>query len=65
VSNPDPSQPVYRVVLRALPDRVPAIVRLRGVLKALLRSYGFVCTEAVEVKPEGGAGPTGAVGSTS
>lgn len=40
-----------RLTLRALPDPVPADVRLRRALKALLRVYGFRC-----VKVEGAAG---------
>jgi hypothetical protein len=39
-----PSEPhCYTLTIRALPDRVPADQRLRGVLKRLLRSYGFKC----------------------
>ena len=36
-------QPTFVLTLRALPSDVPVVVRLRGVLKRLLRGYGFRC----------------------
>ena len=47
-----PPQPRYHLVLQALPDGVPAPVRLRRLLKALLRGYGFRCLAAEEVVTE-------------
>jgi len=35
----------FTLVLQALPDGVPAIIRLRRVLKAALRSYGLRCVQ--------------------
>ncbi len=53
MSKPDPAQPVYRITLRARPDRVPAAKRLAQLLKHALRCLGLVCTEAIEVRPDG------------
>jgi hypothetical protein len=42
----------YELTIRALPDDdAPAIVRLRHVLKALLRGYGFRCTGCRDITP--------------
>jgi hypothetical protein len=38
---PDPAR--YRLTLRSVPSSIPAPVRLRRLLKALLRAYGFRC----------------------
>lgn len=35
----------FILTIRALPDRVPVEMRLRGVLKRLLRTYGFQVTQ--------------------
>ena len=43
--------PEYRLKLRAMPDDVPAVIRLRGLLKVALRSFGMRCVEVKEVKP--------------
>jgi hypothetical protein len=42
--NPGHLPVLIKLTLRALPDRTPAVNRLRAALKRLLRSYGFVCT---------------------
>ncbi len=40
----------YRLDLVARPDAgAPAVIRLKRVLKALVRSYGLRCTAAVEL----------------
>lgn len=44
------TEPRYALLLRALPDRTPAEIRLRHVLKALLRTYRFRC-QAVQELP--------------
>ncbi len=41
----------YTLTIESTPDNVPAINRLRRLLKALIRAYGFRCLEVVEVKP--------------
>jgi hypothetical protein len=46
-------QPVYRITLRARPDRVPAPKRLAQLLKYALRCQGLVC---IEVRAEGQEG---------
>lgn len=46
-----PPPEVFRLTLRSRPSNVPAIIRLRRLLKTLLRLYDFVCVEAVELKP--------------
>ena len=33
----------FTLIIRALPDRVPAEQRLRSILKKLLRHHSFVC----------------------
>jgi hypothetical protein len=42
-----------RLTIKSLPSNVPAVVRLRGILKRLLRSDGFrvVRIEPVEEQP--------------
>ncbi len=54
-ADPPPSDPdiVGDVVLVLTPARsdVPARVRLRALLKALLRGYGFVCREVRPAVP--------------
>jgi hypothetical protein len=49
-----PPRPVYRLTLEALPDDVPAHVRLKRVLKGLLRGYGFRCVRVEQVPPASG-----------
>ncbi len=39
----------FALTLEALPDNAPAIIRLRWLLKAALRSYGLHCTAAVQL----------------
>ena len=41
----------YRLEIEAMPDSAPAVVRLRRVVKALLRHYGFKLLSAVEAYP--------------
>lgn len=43
-------RPRFRLVVQALDDPVPAIVRLRRWLKTGLRSFGLRCTDAVQVE---------------
>jgi hypothetical protein len=45
----------FLVELRALPDEVPPVVRLRKFLKAALRAYGLRCTRARSLGPPGSA----------
>lgn len=45
----------YLLILRALPADVPAVIRLRRLLKSLLRRYQFRCLRAVEVAADQGA----------
>jgi hypothetical protein len=40
----------YVLRIRALADRVPVEQRLRGVLKRLLRTYGFECCSVAPVQ---------------
>jgi hypothetical protein len=50
-SNGGPSPlPTYRLTLRALPCEVPAVQRLRAVLKRLLRTFKFRCVDVQELK---------------
>jgi hypothetical protein len=42
----------YQLTVEALPDAAPAIVRLRRVIKALLRSYGFRLLAAVQLRED-------------
>jgi hypothetical protein len=49
-------QPIYRLTLRAKPDRVPAAKRVAQLLKHAGRYLGLVCVEAVEVKPPAPSG---------
>lgn len=39
----------YRLVIVSIPHAVPVSVRLRRMLKALLRAWGFRCESVVEV----------------
>jgi hypothetical protein len=48
-------RPDYRLTIRPVQDDVPPAVRLRGVLKRLLRSYGFRALQVEEIKPAAGA----------
>jgi hypothetical protein len=55
----------YELVIVATPDDdAPPVVRLRHVLKALLRQYGFRCTGVKETTPYPGT-PTGSPAGTS
>ena len=42
----------FEIRIRALPDDVPVFVRLRKLLKAALRAYGFRCESARDVTPK-------------
>ena len=44
----------YRLILRPLPGSVLAVIRLRRVLKAFLRGYGFRCVSIEEVPRKAG-----------
>ncbi|MGE0375495.1 MAG: hypothetical protein AB7I48_23790 [Planctomycetaceae bacterium] len=46
-STPSPER--YRLELVAQPHRVPAVVRLRRLLKRLLRTHGFKCTRVERI----------------
>jgi hypothetical protein len=43
------ARPCFQLILRALPRAVPTVVRLRRLLKAFLRCYGFQCVDACEL----------------
>jgi hypothetical protein len=47
------------VIVAQADDYAPAVVRLRHVLKALLRTYGFRCTSCRDVTPRSPAPPPG------
>jgi hypothetical protein len=52
------SRPRFRLVVRAEPGCVPALIRLRRLLKGLLRGYGFRALEVAhlpESQPDGGS----------
>jgi hypothetical protein len=55
-------RPTFKLLLEAQPADVPVNRRLAGVLKRLLRSYGFKCLSAEEIPVTrdraGGAGGT-------
>jgi hypothetical protein len=54
---PDLPQPVYLLRLSSLPSSVPAVVRLRRLLKGLRRAYSFRCVGLEEIGgPEGARG---------
>lgn len=44
-----PSKPTFNLTLEAMPGGPPPIIRLRHLLKAALRAYGFRCLQCVEV----------------
>ena len=46
-----PAQPRYRLELQAQPGPVDPVLRLRRVLKALLRAYGFRAVFVEEIRP--------------
>jgi hypothetical protein len=52
-TEPRPKKPRYSIVFAASPDAVPEINRLRRLLKALLRGYGFraINVEELPVEP--------------
>jgi hypothetical protein len=54
---PGPDPPTYRLILRALPDDVPASVRFRRLLKLALRSFGMRCVRFEELPPARPAPP--------
>jgi hypothetical protein len=62
--NPKES-PEYVVRLKALPDAVPAAVRLKRALKCLLRSFGLraVRVEELPASPEATEGSPDAAGA--
>jgi hypothetical protein len=39
----------YLIVLRSELSNIPAVIRLRQVLKSLLRTHGFRCTKVEEI----------------
>jgi len=45
-----PETPVFRLTVQALPQSVPAVLRLRRLLKTMLRWFGFRCLLAEEIK---------------
>jgi hypothetical protein len=45
-----------------MPSSVPAVVRLRRLLKAMRRGYGFRCVSAEEVPQDGRKRPEKATG---
>jgi hypothetical protein len=49
--------PHYHLVLTSEPGiAVPAVIRLRRLLKIIKRGYGFVCTSAIECPAQLGNG---------
>ncbi|GIW82602.1 MAG: hypothetical protein KatS3mg105_4409 [Gemmatales bacterium] len=44
-----PDRYIYRLTFQAQPDDVPAVVRLRRLLKLALRVFGFRCVSAEEI----------------
>ena len=52
-----PDRPVYRLTLEALPDDVPATVRLKVALKRLGRCYKLRCVSAEELSASGESPP--------
>jgi hypothetical protein len=44
-------RPTYRLTVRALPDDVPPVIRLRRLLKHSLRALGFRAVSVEEVPP--------------
>lgn len=56
-----PGKPTFALTLQALPDPsgVPVANRLRRLLKAALRSYGFRCITIQPAPPEGPTGDRG------
>jgi hypothetical protein len=56
-AEPIDPRPTFRLVVKAEPSTVPAILRLRRLLKALLRAYGFWAVEVSQLpesRPDGG-----------
>jgi hypothetical protein len=51
MTTPKAARPRYQLLLEAQPGDVPAILRLRRLLKTLLRGYGFRCISAQELPP--------------
>jgi hypothetical protein len=49
MTKPAHPQPKYRLELQAQPGPVDPVLRLRRLLKALLRAYGFRCLSVAEV----------------
>ena len=50
-------RPTYQLDFEALPDPVPAVLRLRRLLKYALRAAGFRCVRHAELKPGDSDGP--------
>jgi hypothetical protein len=46
-----PTHERFQLVVEALPDEVPANIRLRTFLKRALRSFGIRCVSISEVPP--------------
>jgi hypothetical protein len=49
MAKPNKSQPVFRVLLRAQPGKVPATIRLKRFLKLALRAFGLRCVAVEEI----------------
>jgi hypothetical protein len=45
------NKPRYALVLTALPSDIPPVIRLRRLLKALRRTYGFRCEHIRPLEP--------------
>jgi hypothetical protein len=54
-----PTSERYELVLRAEPWSVPAIIRLRRLLKLALRSFGLRCVELKELPADDATVTTG------
>jgi hypothetical protein len=52
-------EPLYRVLLRAMPSDVPAWVRLKHALKLLRRVCALACVSVEEVSGEGAGAKNG------
>jgi hypothetical protein len=56
-------QPHYHLVITSEPGiAVPAIIRLRRLLKSMKRCWGFIWVEAHESQEQGDAAPPGEAG---
>lgn len=55
--------PRYHLTLEAQPEAVPAVIRLRRLLKVALRGFGLKCVAVAEVAGEDNRSPGGAMDS--